>query len=189
MRQWKRVQTAHGVRFVSVLKSHESAVLQTMATSIREMLDDRQSEAPADPLEQITGIRTGNATPPENATLQRLLPDFVREDSGAPPGSNSALRSMHEPEIIDAKMAAAQRLLDTVPSGGGPVELSEDDAQAWIAAINDMRLMLGTTLGVGPETPERLPESDPKAIHLDVFQWLTVLQEYLVLGLMGKSLR
>lgn len=135
--------------------------MRNIATSIHEMLDDRQSEAPADPLEQITGIRTGNATAPENATMQRLLPDFVREDSGAPPGSNSALRSMHEPEIIDAKITAAQRVLDTVPDGGGAVDLGEDDAEAWIAAVNDMRLALGTMLDVGPDTPDRFPAGDP----------------------------
>lgn len=163
--------------------------MRNIATSIREMLDDRQSEAPADPLEQITGIRTGNATAPDNATMQRLLPDFVREDSGAPPGSDSALRSMHEPEIIDAKIAAAQRVLDTVPDGGGVVDLGEDDAEAWIAAVNDMRLALGTMLDIGPDTPDRVPAGDPRAPHLGVYQWLTGLQEYLVLGLMGKPLR
>ena len=189
MRAWKRVKGPRGVRFISELEPEECAVLRNMATSIREMLDDRQSEAPADPLEQITGIRTGNASAPENATMQRLLPDFVREDSGAPPGSDSALRSMHEPEIIDAKIAAAQRVLDTIPTGGGVVELGEDDAEAWIAALNDMRLALGTLLDIGPDTPEIFPAGDPRAPHLGVYQWLTGLQEYLVLGLMGKPLR
>ena len=189
MLTWKRVQTAGGVRFVSALEQHESALLKNMATSMQEMLDDRQSAAPADPLEQITGIRTGNASAPEDVTMRRLLPDFVRDESGAPSGSNGALRSLHEPEIIDAKIAAAQNLLDTLPDQGGPVELTESDAQAWIAAVNDMRLALGTMLDIGPDTPDRLPSSDPKATHLDVYQWLTVLQEYLVLGLMGKPIR
>ncbi|MBU3706016.1 MAG: DUF2017 domain-containing protein [Mycobacterium sp.] len=189
MREWKRVQTAGGVRFVSALERHESTVLRNMATSMQEMLDDRQSSAPADPLEQLTGIRTGNSTPPEDATMQRLLPDFVRDDANAPAGSNQALRSLHEPAIIDAKISAAQHLLDTLPDADGVVELSEDDAEAWIAAVNDMRLTLGTILGVGPEVPERLPAGHPNARHLDVYQWLTVLQEYLVLGLMGKPVR
>jgi hypothetical protein len=41
-------------------------------------------------------------------------------------------------------------------------------------------------LGVGPGGPERLPDDHPMAGHLDVYQWLTVLQEYLVLALMGR---
>ena len=191
MRRWKRVDAADGPRFVSALETHEIALLRNMTTSMQEMLDDRQSGAPVDPLEQITGIRTGNSKPPQDATLSRLLPDFVAGQSGsaADPSANSALRSLHEPEIIDAKIAAAQHLLDTLPDGGGRVELTEADANAWIAAVNDLRLALGTMLGVGPDLPDRLPPDHPMAAHFDVYQWLTVLQEYLVLGLMGKPIR
>ena len=192
MRRWRRVQTADGARFVSALEPHEVTLLKNMATSIQEMLDDRQAGSPSDPLEQITGIRTGNPKPPEDATLGRLLPGFVKDSQAGqatPEESNSVLRSLHEPAIIDAKIVAAQRLLATLPEGGGQLELSEADAQAWIAAINDIRLALGTMLGIGPEMPDRLPAGHPMAIHLEVYGWLTVLQEYLVLGLMGKPIR
>ena len=188
MRRWKRVETADGPRFVSGLEPHEVAVLRNMATSVQEMLDDRQSSAPSDPLEQITGIRTGNSTPPGDSTLRRLLPDFIM-DSDAAAGDSTALRSLHEPQIIDTKIAAAQQLLDTLPDGGGRVELTAEDAESWVAAINDFRLALGTMLGIGPDGPERLPAGHPMATHLDVYQWLTVLQEYLVLGLLGKPIR
>jgi hypothetical protein len=192
VRRWRRVQTADGARFVSALEPHEVALLKNMATSIQEMLDDRQAGSPSDPLEEITGIRTGNPKPPEDATLSRLLPGFVKDPQAGqatPEESNSVLRSLHEPAIIDAKIVAAQRLLATLPEGGGQLELSEADAQAWIAAINDIRLALGTMLGIGPEMPDRLPAGHPMAIHLEVYGWLTVLQEYLVLGLMGKPIR
>jgi hypothetical protein len=43
-------------------------------------------------------------------------------------------------------------------------------------------------LEIGPEGPDRLPADHPLAGHLDVYQWLTVLQEFLVLGLMGKPM-
>lgn len=194
MRKWKRVQTPRGVRFVSALDPHEVALLKNMATSMQEMLDDRASAAPTDPLEALTGIRTGNSAPPDDATLRRLLPDFLGAHTGAAAETgaevaNSALRSLREPEIIDAKIAAAQHLLDTLPDDGGRLELTEEDAQAWIAAINDLRLALGTMLGIGPDTPDQLPAGHPMAAHLDVYHWLTVLQEYLVLGLMGKPIR
>jgi hypothetical protein len=77
-------------------------------------------------------------------------------------------------------------LLETLPDGGGKFELNEDDAHAWAAAVNDVRLALGTILDVGPDGPDRLPPEHPMAGHLDVYHWLTVLQEYLVLGLMDK---
>ena len=50
-----------------------------------------------------------------------------------------------------------------------------------------MRLALGTMLEIGPDGPDQLPAEHPMAGHLDVYQWLTVLQEYLVLGLMGNE--
>lgn len=178
-----------GPRFVSALDPHEAALLKNMATSVQEMLDDRQSGAPSDPLESLTGIRTGNPQPPREGSMRRLLPDFVKESRGDGAAANGALRSLHEPQIIDAKIAAAQRLIDTLPAGGGPVELTEDDANAWIAAVNDIRLALGTILDIGPDGPDRLPAGHPMAAHLEVYQWLTVLQEFLVLGLMGKPIR
>lgn len=192
MRKWKRVETADGPRFRSALAPHEAALLKNLATAMIGLLDERESSSPADELEEITGIKTGNAEPPKDPTLRRLLPDFYRNDDQdtAPADSadslNAALRSLHEPGIVDAKRVAAQRLLSTVPEDGGRFELSEEDANCWIGAVNDIRLTLGVMLEVGPEGPERLPADHPLAVHFDVYQWLTVLQEYLVLVLMGS---
>jgi Domain of unknown function (DUF2017) len=167
-------------------------MLQSLVKSMLDMLDDRQSSTPSDELEQITGIKAGNPQRPQDATMRRLLPDFYRSERNHPAGSatteslNAALRSLHEPEILAAKREAGDRVLKTMPGGGGRFELSLDDANAWIAAVNDIRLALGTMLGIGPDGPERLPDDHPMAGHLDVYQWLTVMQEYLVLALMGR---
>jgi hypothetical protein len=192
VRKWKRVETADGARFRSAFDAHEAALLKNLVASMIGLLDERESSSPHDELEQITGMKTGNAEPPDNATLQRLLPDFSKPDDAAPSddeaaGSlNAALRSLHEPSIIEAKRVAAQELLDTLPDRGGKLELTEDAANAWIAAVNDLRLALGTMLDIGAGGPDRLPDDHPLAPHLDVYQWLTVLQEYLVLALMGS---
>ncbi len=192
MRKWKRVDTGDGPRFRSALASHEAALLQSLATSMIGMLEERESSSPADELEEITGMRIGNSSPPQDETMKRLLPDFFRPQNDHPAGSgtaeslNSALRGLHEPEIIAAKRQAAQRVLDTVPQDGGKFEIDEADAHAWAAAVNDMRLALGTMLGVTADGRQELPPNHPMAGHLDVYQWLTVLQEYLVLGIMGK---
>jgi hypothetical protein len=190
VRKWKRVETADGPRFRSALDSHEAALLKNLVDSMVGMLDERESTSPTDELEQITGMKTGHSDPPDNATLQRLLPDFSKPDDADSSGEeatdslNAALRSLHEPEIIAAKRVAAQQLLATVPDDGGRFELTEDDANAWIAAVNDIRLALGTMLDIRPNGPDRLPDDHPLASHLDVYQWLTFLQEYLVLALM-----
>ncbi|MEZ0353037.1 DUF2017 domain-containing protein [Mycobacterium sp. pR1184] len=195
MRKWKRVETADGPRFRSSLAPHEAELLKNLVGALIGLLDERESSSPSDELEEITGIKTGNSEPPRDPTLRRLLPDFFRPDdedassagSQTPEGLNSALRSLHEPEIIDAKRVAAQQLLRTIPDSGGRFELSEDQANAWISAVNDIRLALGVMLEIGPDGPERLSADHPMATHFDVYQWLTVLQEYLVLVLMGKQ--
>jgi hypothetical protein len=177
------------------MAAHESALLQSLTQSLLDMLADRESDSPRDELEELTGMRTGNSRPPEDETMRRLLPDFYRAARDHPAGSgtaeslNSALRSLHEPAIIDAKRQACQCLLDTLPAEGGKFELTEDEAHSWAAAVNDLRLALGTMLEIGSDGPDRLPPEHPMAGHLDVYQWLTVLQEYLVLGLMGGGRR
>lgn len=192
MRKWKRVQTADGPRFRSALESHEAALLKNLAGSVVGMLAERESSSPQDELAVITGIRTGNSAPPVEATLRRLLPDFYRPDDRGSNGSvdadslNAALRGLHEPEIIEAKRVAAQNILDTVPDRGGRFELTEEQANAWITAVNDIRLALGALLQIGPNGPDRLPDDHPMAGQLSVYQWLTVLQEYLVVALMGR---
>lgn len=197
MHKWKRVDTDDGPRFRSALALHEAALLRNLVGSIVGMLEERESASPPDELEQITGMRTGNAKPPEDATTRRLLPDFYRPEGDdaqaddaavAAEGLNAALRSLHEPEIIDAKRNAAQQLLDSLPEKSGRFELTEEQANAWIAAVNDIRLALGTMLQIGPDgPPDRLAPGDPLAGQLSVYQWLTVLQEYLVVALMGRS--
>jgi Domain of unknown function (DUF2017) len=195
VRKWKRVDTAEGPCFRSALDAQEAALLKNLVGSLIGMLDERETSTPPDELEQITGMKTGNAERPKDETLCRLLPDFYRTEdehggrSEAAESLNAALRSLHEPEIIDAKRVAAQQLLDTVPDEGGRFELTEDGANAWIAAVNDIRLALGTMLDIRPDGPDRLPDDHPLAAHLDVYQWLTVLQEYLVLALMAKPTR
>jgi len=192
VRKWKRVQTADGPRFRSALAAHEAALLQSLVGSMVGMLDERESSGPTDELEVITGMKTGNPQPPQDATMKRLLPDFYRPPTEHPAGSgtaeslNSALRGLHEPAIIDAKRQAAQQLLNTIPEGGGKFELTEDDAHAWAGAVNDVRLALGAMLDIGPDGPDQLSPEHPMAGHVDVYQWLTVLQEYLVLELIGK---
>src|SRR5689334_24646872 len=100
------------------------------------MLDARVAEQPRDELAEITGLQTGPSTKPDDPVLARLLPDFATDDADL----SGALRSLHEPELIAAKDAAAAVVLETLPGRGGRVELTRDQADAWLAALNDVRL-------------------------------------------------
>jgi len=89
VRKWKRVEGADGPRFRSALAAHEADLLRSLVTSMLGMLDDRESSSPADELEEITGMKTGNSRPPEDETMKRLLPDFYRAQTDHPAGSGT----------------------------------------------------------------------------------------------------
>jgi len=191
LQHWTRRNSLGGPRLRTQLEAQEAAVLRGLVGSVDQMLAGRAADAPTDELSELTGMRTGHSAAPEDASLTRLLPDFhrldrpqdgdrtdVAEDAGA--DSAAALRSLHEPEIIDAKRASAGVLLETCPEGGGKVSLTPEQADAWLTAINDVRLSLGTMLDIGPEMPEELPDDDPRAAHFGVYQWLTFVQDLLV---------
>lgn len=192
MQRWTRRPSLSGPRLRSSLDQAEAAVLRGMVGSIDEMLAERAAGAPTDELTEMTGLRTGSSTPPEDATLARLLPDFHRLDElgpdeagdGSGPDSAAALRSLHEPELIDAKREVAAVLLATCPRDGGKVSLNPEEAGAWLAAINDVRLSLGVVLDIDADTPDVLPEDDPRSGHLGVYQWLTWVQDSLVQALL-----
>ncbi|MDQ2708102.1 MAG: DUF2017 domain-containing protein [Actinomycetota bacterium] len=176
MNGWRRHGWGSRIRMVATLDPREAGLLRGLVEQVLGMLTEREQAAPKDDLVELTGIRTGPSKPPADQVLARLLPDFHREDAELA----GALRSVREPELIEAKSAAAGVLLETCPPDGGRIELDVEQADAWLAALNDVRLALGTTLGVTEDMPESPPEDETVAAHLGAYQWLTFVQDALV---------
>ena len=185
MKGWRR----KGDTVLAVFDRQEAALVRGLVSQIQEMLEVRAEDAPQDELAELTGIRTGPSTAPDDPILSRLLPDFHRLDDDAPTtedqNSAAGLRSLHEPGLIDFKTGVAGVLLDTCPPRGGEVRLTLEQADSWLSALNDVRLALGTALDVREDMPEKLPEDDPRAPHLDVYHWLTWVQESLIQAVSG----
>lgn len=188
MNPWRR----KGSSIVGELDRQEAAVLRGLVSQIDDMLKARAAEAPVDELTELTGIRTGPSTSPDDPILSRLLPDFHRMDADAPSradlDSAAALRSLHEPELLDIKTGVAGVVLSTCPDSGGWIKLSLEQAESWLSALNDVRLALGTALDVTEDMPDELPPDDPRAPHLGVYHWLTWMQESLIHALAGDEL-
>ncbi len=176
MNGWKKSGRGGKARLASTFDPQEAAVLRGLVGEVRQMLAGRSAENPADELAVLTGMRTGPSTRPDDRVLARLLPDFSPDD----PDLSAGMRSLHEPELIEAKDAAAELVLDTLPEAGGRVELTPEQADTWMMALNDVRLALGTALDVSEDMPEDLPVDDPRAAHLGVYHWLTYVQDSLV---------
>jgi Domain of unknown function (DUF2017) len=173
---WKRAGRGARVRLVATLEPQEAAVLRGLVGEVRRMLDSRTAQHPHDELAELTGLATGPSTKPDDPVLARLLPDFATDDAQL----SGVLRELHEPELIAAKNDAASVVLATLPPAGGRVELNLTQADAWLAALNDVRLALGTALDVSEDMPDELPPDDPRAEHLGVYHWLTYVQDGLV---------
>ncbi|WP_017976290.1 DUF2017 domain-containing protein [Actinopolyspora halophila] len=185
MQDWTR----DNGRLVSELEANEAAVIRGLVGEIKDMLTARGQQAPQDELAELTGMRTGPNTPPQESVLARLLPDFIRpdRDSFEPEAEDAdtagALRSLHEPDLIDHKSGVAKTVLETCPEQGGAVSLTEDQADSWLSAINDVRLALGTALDISEETPEEPPEDQLQREHYYVYQWLTWVQDSMIRAL------
>jgi hypothetical protein len=188
MNPWRR----KGSSVVGELDRQEAAVLRGLVSQIEDMLKARAAEAPQDELAELTGIRTGPSTAPDDPILSRLLPDFHRLDDDKPTradlDSAAALRSLHEPELLDQKTGVAGVVLETCPESGGWIRLTLEQAESWLSALNDVRLALGTALDVTEDMPDELPPDDPRAPHLGVYHWLTWMQESMVHALAGDDL-
>lgn len=119
---------------------------------------------------------------PDDPVLARLLPDGYRDD----PDAAGEFRKYTESSLRSAKQQAAQEMLDTLPETGGKIQLTHDQAHAWLKALNDVRLALGVRLGVTEEFEEqwgRLRADDPQWAAYEVYAWLGAVQESLVQAL------
>jgi hypothetical protein len=128
---------------------------------------------------ELTGLGEDQAQTPDDPVLARLLPDAYRDD----PDAAGEFRRYTESSLRSVKHEAAQVMLDTLPEEGGRIQLSHDQALAWLKALNDVRLALGVRLDVTEEFEEqwdRLDADDPQRSAFEVYAWLGAVQESLV---------
>src|SRR5437764_3551739 len=124
----------------------------------------------------------GPARPPDDPVLARLFPDAYAED----PGAAGEFRRYTEHSLRSGKVAAARTVLATLPGKGGRVRLSAADGEVWLRALNDVRLALGVRLGITEDYEHELgnvSSDDPRLAYLQVYDWLTFLQETLIRAL------
>jgi hypothetical protein len=177
----------------------EARLIANLAAQVAELLGSDSGAAESDdPLAGLVDI-DGSTQPPDDPVLRRLLPDAYRDDEeGA-----ADFRRFTERGLREAKSRNAQILIESLIAGGmsepiaadaegdveAPaepqveVELDADGVQAWLRALNDIRLALATRLGIEQDDEQRwtkLPEDDPETYVHDIYDWLGYVQETLV---------
>jgi Domain of unknown function (DUF2017) len=152
-------------------------VLQRVFAEVIDLLGPEPDEVSDDPLAAALGIGT-RSTPPEDPALRRLLPDAYGDD----PEAAADFRRFTELGLRERKRSAAATALETLGEGSKSVVLDLEQARAWLGALNDARLTLGTRLNIEEDWGHRLSEaeSDEELYQLAVYDFLTELQELLV---------
>jgi len=112
---------------------------------------------------------------PGDPSLRRLFPPAYDEAE-----DESAYRDLMGGELLEGRLAALELVAQTLERE----RLSADEADAWLRALNDLRLVLGTRLDVREDTfADELRRDDPRAPALAIYAYLSWMQEQLISAL------
>jgi hypothetical protein len=112
---------------------------------------------------------------PDDPALRRL----------APPAYDDEADEKHYRELMGGELRSGRlEALELLGSTAGKERLSAAEAETWLRALNDLRLVLGTRLDIREDSLlERIDSDDPDAAGLAVYAYLSWLQEQLVAAL------
>lgn len=161
-----------GGKITLKLDDAEQGVLSQLFEQMAELLDDSESETSADPLAKMLNM-SGSTQISEDPALARLFPDGYSDDEHA----SADFRRFTEQDLRAQKIAALATVRTTLGSWTGKSSVSAQQAQDWLKALNDLRLVLGTRLEITDEVETDFDADDP-GIHL--YNYLTYLQGTLI---------
>lgn len=115
---------------------------------------------------------------PDDPGLRRLFPPAYAEH----PENESEYRRLMGDDLRERHLSALAVLEETADTD----HLTEEQAHGWLAALNDLRLVLGTRLDVSEELVDDEDEADiedpedPEVAALGLYHYLSWLQEQMV---------
>jgi hypothetical protein len=116
-------------------------------------------------------VRTALAA--DDPVAGRLFPPGHAED----PITSHEFQSMVHDDLMASHLSALDTMEETIEAS----RLNDEQAAAWLAALNQIRLVLGTRLDVTEELYETgLAPDDPRAGGMAVYHYLGLLQEQVV---------
>jgi hypothetical protein len=116
---------------------------------------------------------------PDDPSLRRLRPSAYEDD----PEADAEYRRLVEDELGDGRRDALRLVTETASRE----RLTGEELDAWLRALTDLRLALGTRLDVTEETyATPIDPNDPDAHALQVFAYLSWLQEHAVEAALGN---
>jgi hypothetical protein len=172
--------------YVANFSPSEREVLINLAQQIIELLSERTDNHNEDPLAAMVGI-TSHDSPPDDEVLLRLLPNAYSDQVDA-----AEFRRYTESTLRAKKSVHAMSMhTDLMDSPDGCIDIDHEGANAWLGAMNDIRLALGVRLKVQSNSYEELeilaPDDPMRGVYA-VYSWLGWLQESLIQALMDDAL-
>lgn len=110
-------------------------------------------------------------TAPTDPAVHRLFPDAFSGD----PKAAAEFRRFTEKQLRTQRAARCRLVLESLAAAQAEFRLTQDEAHEFVQVLTDLRLVLGTRLGI---TEDR-DDDEATAAH-GVYDWLTWLQEGLV---------
>jgi Domain of unknown function (DUF2017) len=112
----------------------------------------------------------------DDPSLRRLHPPAYQDD----PEREAEYRRLVRDDLLRQRLQALDVMEATIDAS----TLDQEQMTAWLAAINDLRLVLGTRLDVTEEIYEEgIPPEDPRAATFALYQYLGWLEEQVVAAL------
>ena len=109
----------------------------------------------------------------DDPALERLFPPAYPDD----PALNQEYEEMVRAELTASHLTSIDVMEATIDAS----RLDEERLVAWMGAINDLRLVLGTKLDVTEEMYEEgMPDGDPRMPSFVLFTYLGWLEEQVV---------
>jgi Domain of unknown function (DUF2017) len=110
------------------------------------------------------------AAVPDDPSLRRLRPAAYENDADA----EDEYRRLTADGLAESRSEALRTIADTAERD----RLTAEELDAWLRALTDLRLVLGTRLDVTEATyAQEIDPRDPQAYELSVFAYLSWLQE------------
>jgi hypothetical protein len=148
-----------------------SRVRRTRSGRYRIDLPDSEREVLGRLLPQLRQLVTGEV--PDDGRARRLFPTAYAADPDAETDYQHYMRD----ELVASRVAS----VDAVAASLEARELDEAGLQAWMGAINSLRLVLGTMLDVSEDLDvRRLPDDEPDLEAFALYTYLSALLEEIV---------
>jgi hypothetical protein len=130
--------------------------------------------------EQLKAVLAEGGADPVN---RRLLPPAYLEPDDAERDAEYR-RLMHD-ELVEGKLANLDVVAGTLARGAvgarrWTVDLTEEEASAWLGALNDLRLALGVRLEITEDFDGQVDDGDPRAPAMHLLSYLGWLEEHLL---------